>query len=51
MEKVHLAKLRARFRNRIHGKKIVCLDIPDNYAFMDPALVQLLELRVAPHLG
>ena len=27
-----------------------CLDIPDDYAFMDPALVRLLEARVTPHL-
>jgi predicted protein tyrosine phosphatase len=25
-------------------------NIPDDYAFMDPALVTLLKARVAPHL-
>jgi predicted protein tyrosine phosphatase len=29
---------------------VICLDIPDNYKFMDPALVQLLERKVSPFL-
>jgi Predicted protein tyrosine phosphatase len=29
---------------------VVCLDIPDDYAFLEPALVKLLEERVTPHL-
>jgi predicted protein tyrosine phosphatase len=31
-------------------KKLVCLDIPDTYGFLDPDLVKLLEERVGPHL-
>jgi predicted protein tyrosine phosphatase len=30
--------------------KIVCLDIPDVFAFLQPELVQLLEERVPQHL-
>lgn len=26
--------------------RVICLDIPDNYAFMDPELVRLLEAKV-----
>jgi predicted protein tyrosine phosphatase len=29
---------------------IVCLDIPDDYSFLQPELVRLLEERVAAHL-
>jgi predicted protein tyrosine phosphatase len=29
---------------------VVCLGIPDNYRFMQPALVSLLRLKVTPHL-
>jgi predicted protein tyrosine phosphatase len=25
---------------------VICLDIPDNYAFMDPELVRILKARV-----
>ena len=30
---------------------MVCLDIPDDYGFMDEALVRLLRERVGPRLG
>ncbi len=50
MEKAHRAKLRQRFQRALSGKRIVCLDIPDDYAFMDPALIRLLEIRMARHL-
>jgi predicted protein tyrosine phosphatase len=50
MEKAHLNKLRSRFRKHLHGKRVVCLDIPDDYDFMDPALVRLLEAKVPRYL-
>lgn len=46
MEKAHLARLRQRFRAHLNGKQVVCLDIPDNYAYMQPELVALLEAKV-----
>lgn len=30
--------------------RLICLEIPDDFAFFEPALVQLLEERVPPHL-
>lgn len=50
MEKAHRNKLSARFRAHIKGKRIICLNIPDEFDFMDPALVRLLEVRVTPFL-
>ena len=50
MERAHRTKLSRHFRRHLDGKRVVCLDIPDDYRFMDPALVSLLETRVAPHL-
>ncbi|WP_298923244.1 low molecular weight protein tyrosine phosphatase family protein [uncultured Ramlibacter sp.] len=50
MEKSHKARLGKRFRAQLNGKRMVCLDIPDNYTFMQPELVALLEKKVAPHL-
>lgn len=29
-------------------KRIICLDIPDEFEFMDPALVRLLEAKAGP---
>jgi predicted protein tyrosine phosphatase len=50
MEKAHKAKLSARFKPHLAGKRVVCLGIPDNYQFMQPALVKLLRIKVTPHL-
>jgi predicted protein tyrosine phosphatase len=32
-------------------ERLICLDIPDDFTFLEPALVRLLEERVPPHLG
>lgn len=50
MEKAHRSKLQRRFRAALSGKRVICLDIPDEYAFMQPELVRLLEARVSRHL-
>jgi len=50
MERAHRNKMARQFRAHLKGKRVICLGIPDDYEFMDPALVRLLELKVAPHL-
>ena len=50
MEPIHRVRLNQRFGPQLRGKRVVCLDIPDDYGFMDPALVTLLEARVPRHL-
>lgn len=50
MERAHRQKLTARHPKALRGKRVVSLDIPDDYDFMDPALVCLLEARMARHL-
>jgi predicted protein tyrosine phosphatase len=50
MEKAHRGKLQRRFRAGLAGKRVICLDIPDDYAFMQPELVRLLEAKVSRHL-
>ena len=49
MEKAHRNRLRKRFRPHLKAR-VVCLDIPDEYEFMDEGLVSLLEARVTRHL-
>ncbi len=46
MERVHRSKLSAKFRPHLGGKRIVCLEIADDYEFMDSELVRLLRERV-----
>jgi predicted protein tyrosine phosphatase len=48
MERAHRNKLLKRFRPQLKSKRIVCLDIPDEFEYMDPALVRLLEAKVGP---
>ncbi len=50
MEKRHKTKLTEQFQPQLLGKRVVCLNIPDRYRFMDPALVALLLRKVTPHL-
>lgn len=50
MEQVHRKKLSARFRSVLGDKRIVCLGIPDDYAFMAPTLVELLQAKVPQFL-
>ena len=50
MERAHRNKLQSRYRVALKGARVICLDIPDDYDFMDPALVRLLETRVGRHL-
>ncbi len=50
MEKAHRNRLKQRFRAHLNGKQVICLDIPDNYEYMQAELVALLETRVAKFL-
>ena len=50
MERVHRSKLLRKFRAHVGNKRIICLDIPDHFQFMEPALVSLLMVKVPKHL-
>lgn len=50
MEKAHRNKLQKKFKANLKKARVICLDIPDEYDFMEPALVQLLERKVTPFL-
>ncbi|PYK09479.1 MAG: phosphotyrosine protein phosphatase [Verrucomicrobia bacterium] len=47
MEKAHRNKLSSKFKRNLGGKRVICLDIPDDYGFMDPDLIRLLKARSA----
>lgn len=42
--------LEQRFPDHPALARAICLDIPDDYGFLHPELVRLLEERVEPHL-
>ena len=50
MERVHCSKLSAKFSAQMAGKRIICLQIPDDFDYMEPALIELLKARVPRYL-
>jgi predicted protein tyrosine phosphatase len=50
MEKKHLRRLKDKFSNMLNSKQIICLDIPDDYKFMDEELIEILKLRISEHI-
>lgn len=50
MERAHRSKLSSKFRHDLGGKRVICLQIPDEFDYMDPALVKLLMAKVPRHL-
>jgi predicted protein tyrosine phosphatase len=51
MEKSHKNKLGKNFQRFLKGKRVICLDIPDEYEYMEPDLIELLKKKVLPLLG
>ncbi len=50
MEKAHRTKLSRHFKRHIGAARVVCLNVPDDYDYMQPELIELLKTRVEPHL-
>lgn len=53
MEAAHRAKLARGFGPHLRGKRVVCLNIPNDYEYMSAGLIELLRervRRVLPHL-
>lgn len=51
MEKRQRNIVHKRYPEIYRNKPIVCLYIPDQYEFMEPALIQVLQQGMAPHLA
>lgn len=50
MEERHRRRLNKGLGPWLKDKRVISLDIPDDYEFMAPELVELLEKRVTGHL-
>lgn len=50
MENKHRQRINERFKNSVFNEKIVVLDIPDEYQYMDEELIAMLEVIMQPHL-
>lgn len=50
MERIHRSKLSRKFGKYIKSQRVICLNIPDEYEFMDERLIRLLKVLVPKHL-
>ena len=50
MEKTHRNKLSKKFKSYLNGKRVICLDMPDEFEYMQPELIRLLTAKVAGFL-
>lgn len=50
MEKTHRNKVQRRFKAALKSARLICLDIPDDYEFMEDGLIHLLKAKVSRHL-
>jgi predicted protein tyrosine phosphatase len=50
MEKKHLRRLKDKFSIEISQKRVICLDILDDFNFMDQDLIEILESRVQEYI-
>jgi predicted protein tyrosine phosphatase len=51
MERSHENKISKRFQRYLKGKRIICLNVPDEFEFMDPTLVSILKAKVPRFLS
>ncbi|MBI1770734.1 MAG: protein tyrosine phosphatase [Bacteroidetes bacterium] len=51
MEKKHKTRLEEKFPNATSTKEIIILDIPDEYQYLDPELIETLRASVGPYLS
>lgn len=49
MEKRHRERLYEKFGGLMRDKEIVVLNIPDEYKYMDPELIEMLRVSVDPY--
>lgn len=50
MEKKHLRRLKDKFGSILDSKKVINLDIPDDYGYMNEDLIEILKVRVGEYI-
>lgn len=50
MEKKHVRRIREKYGDIVAGKRIICLNIPDDFEYMDEELIGLLESAVGEYM-
>ena len=50
MEKKHTRRIQEKYRDELIGKRLICLNIPDEYEYMDDKLIEILEAEADRNL-
>jgi predicted protein tyrosine phosphatase len=50
MEKKHLQILRNRYQDELQTKKVICLNIADDFEFMDTELIEILKSKLSEYI-
>lgn len=50
MEKKHVRRLKDKYLNKLINKRLICLNIPDDYEYMDEELIEILKSRVSEYI-
>ena len=50
MEETQRSKLSVKFKSYLANKRVVCLNIPDNYKYMETSLIDVLMSKVPRYL-
>lgn len=51
MQRWHWLVLEEDFPKALKGKRVICLNIPDEYQYMEPELVHFLKAALARHIA
>ena len=51
MEKKHLRILEDNFQETLNGKRLICLNIPDEFIYMEPDLIDELKAGISQHIA
>ena len=50
MEKSHLSRMRQKLPGALDGKRVITLEVPDDYDFMEPELLEELPGKFGPYV-
>ena len=50
MEQKHKQNIKEKFSKQLQHKNVIMLDIPDDYHYMDEALIEILKSALIPYL-
>ncbi|MBR5939645.1 MAG: phosphotyrosine protein phosphatase [Neisseriaceae bacterium] len=50
MGKKHIRRIREKYADKLQDKKLICLNIPDKFEYMDETLQRLLQQSVQEYL-